>query len=54
VLAKQLDKNIKISAIESLGYYELKSINLGMTKDTQNYYIKENELNCNGYRIQKG
>jgi hypothetical protein len=38
-------ENIKISAKESLGYYEMK-------KHAQNYYIIGNKLNCSDCRVQ--
>jgi hypothetical protein len=45
-------ENIKISAKESLGYYESKQQSHGLMKNAQNYYIKGNKPNCSGYRIQ--
>jgi hypothetical protein len=49
---KTIRENIKITAKESLGYNELKSLSHGLTKGTQNYHIKGNKLNCSGYKIQ--
>jgi hypothetical protein len=45
-------ENIKISARESPGYFELKKHKHGLMKDAKNFYIKGNKLNCSGYRIQ--
>jgi hypothetical protein len=48
-----IEGNSKISATENLGFYELKSISHGLTKNAQNNEIKkENKLNCDGYRIE--
>jgi hypothetical protein len=41
-------EDIKFSAKES----NWGSVRHGMTKDDQNYEIKENRLNCSGYGIQ--
>jgi hypothetical protein len=45
-------ENIKISAKESLGYFELKKHKPWFDEGCHNYYIKGNKLNCSGYRSQ--
>jgi hypothetical protein len=45
-------ENIKISAEESLGHYEVRNKSCGSTRDAQNHYVKRGELNCSGYKIQ--
>jgi hypothetical protein len=52
ILWESVMKNINTSAKESLGHYELKSINHGSVKDVQNYSMKRKKPDCNGYRIQ--
>jgi hypothetical protein len=45
-------ENIKISAKECLGCYELKKHKPWFDKDAQNYEVKGNKLNWSAYRIQ--
>jgi hypothetical protein len=45
-------ENIKISAKESPGYYELRKHKPWFNERWHNYYIKGNKSNCSGYRIQ--
>jgi hypothetical protein len=45
-------ENIKISAKESQGYYELKKHKPWFDKGYTELLDKGNELNCSGYRIQ--
>jgi hypothetical protein len=49
---KTIRENTKISAIESLGYFETKKHKPCFDKDAQYYQITENKLNCSGYEIQ--
>jgi hypothetical protein len=42
-----------MSAKQYVGYYEMKKHKpFFFIKDAQNYLMKRNELNCNGYSIQ--
>jgi hypothetical protein len=50
---KSVRENIKVSAKESLHYYELKNISHGSMKDSYNYSTKENKPNCSDYRMQE-
>jgi hypothetical protein len=45
-------ENIKMSAKESLGYYEVKKHKPWFDEGCTKLLIKGNRLNCNGYRIQ--
>jgi hypothetical protein len=45
-------ENIKISAKESLGYYELKKHKPWFDEECSNYYTIGKKPNCSGYRIQ--
>jgi hypothetical protein len=45
-------ENIKVTAKNTLGYHELKSISRGSVNDAQNYWTKGKKPNCSGYRIQ--
>jgi hypothetical protein len=49
---KTIRENIRISAKESLGYYELKKQKLWFDEDSHNYWTKGNKPTCSGYRIQ--
>jgi hypothetical protein len=45
-------ENIKITAKESLGYFEMKKHKLCFDEGCPNYLIKGKKLNGSGYRIQ--
>jgi hypothetical protein len=48
---KMIRENIKISAKESLGYFELKKHKPWFDQACSKLVIKGNKLNCSGYRI---
>jgi hypothetical protein len=45
-------ENIKPSAIESLGYYELKQHKPWFDEDCSKFSDEGSRLNCSGFRIQ--
>jgi hypothetical protein len=51
-IRKTIRENIKISAKESLGYYELKQHKPWFDEGCSELLDRGNKLNCSGYRIQ--
>jgi hypothetical protein len=49
---KTIRDNIKISAKESLGYYELKKHKPWLNEGCSKLFDQGNKPNCSGYRIQ--
>jgi phosphoribulokinase len=49
---EMIRENIKMSAKEGRGYYELKQHKSWFMKDANNYKIQEKKLNFSGHRIQ--
>jgi hypothetical protein len=49
---EKIRKNIKISAKESLGYYELRMHKPWFDEGCTNLLDQRKELNCTGYRMQ--
>jgi hypothetical protein len=49
---QRIRENVKILAIESLDYYELKKHKTWFDEGCSKLSIKGNKLNCSGYSIQ--